>query len=453
MTEKFQITSQRKVFKLSATFFIAILTLTACKKEPTNIGEGLEDGSLNLMTTDTFTLLTYSEKVDSIETDETSVSLLGAYIDPDFGKVDCGIVAQLRLSSNGPQLKDSSDAVMVVDSVVLSLRYTSINYYANIQPMTFEVYKISNALTRDDQEYYTYDSPTITGPNLVESGSATMIPDIVKKPVVGAVALPPHLRIKLDPAFGEELINASENGDLADDNAFTSYLKGLYIKVDGSALSPGLGTVLYFVMENSVSNMTLYFHNDADNVLKEYQFEFNSSGARYNDIKFDRSGTKVQEVLDNPAKGKEAFYVQGSGIRGVVEFPHIMDFNYDSLGNWDPKIINKAVLILPVQDFGADVYHPSRSLIIAKIVSSKLSQLTIDVGSGNATVSYDDINKEFRFLITREIAGMLNGSRSLLGYRIYSTSFFGSTIERIVFNGSETTLKEKPRLEVTYSNY
>ncbi|MBK6527860.1 MAG: DUF4270 family protein [Crocinitomicaceae bacterium] len=56
-----------------------------------------------------------------------------------------------------------------------------------------------------------------------------------------------------------ELINASENGDLADDNAFTSYLKGLYIKVDGSALTPGLGTILYFVMENSVSNH-LYFH-------------------------------------------------------------------------------------------------------------------------------------------------------------------------------------------------
>jgi hypothetical protein len=456
MTEKFQITSQRKVFKLSATFFIAILsatTLTSCKKDPSNIGDGLEDGSLNLMKTDTFTVVTYSEEVDSIETDETAVNLLGSYVDPDFGKVDCGIVAQLRLSSNNPLLKDSSDAVMVVDSVVLSLRYTSINYYANLQPMTFEVYKITNILARDDQEYYAFNSPTITGTNLVESGSATITPDIVSKPVVGTDVLPAHLRIHLDPAFGMELINASDNGDLYDDAAFTSYLKGLYIKVDGSSLTPGTGTVLYFVLENSVSNMTLYFHDQGDGVQEEYTFEFNSSGARYNDIKFDRSGTHVQQVLDDPSNGKEAFYVQGSAIRGVIEFPHIMDFNYDSLGNWDPKIINKAVLVLPVQDFGADVFHPSKSLLIAKIVDSKLSELTMDAGSGSATVSYDDVNKEFRFLVTREIAGMLNGTRSLLGYRIYSTSFFGSTIERIVFNGSETTLKEKPRLEVTYSNY
>lgn len=229
-------------------------------------------------------------------------------------------MTQLRLSSNDPQLKDSSDAVMVVDSVVLSLRYTSINYYANLQPMTFEVYKISNTLARDDQEYYAFDSPTITGTNLIETGTATIMPDIVTKPIVGDVAFPAHLRLKLDPAFGAELITASENGDLADDNAFTSYLKGLYIKVDGSALTPGMGTILYFVMENSVSNLTLYFHNAADNVLKEYAFEFNSSGARYNDIKFDRTGTDVEAALNDPSKGKKLFMCKDRLYEVLLKF-------------------------------------------------------------------------------------------------------------------------------------
>lgn len=447
--------SRRKVFKLSATFFIAVLSLTSCKKETTTIGDGLEEGSLNLMKTDTFTLLTYSEFVDSVETDESAVNMLGAYNDPVFGKVECGIATQLRLSSNDPQLKDSSTAVMVVDSVVLSFRYTSINYYANIQPMTFEVYKISDALVRDDQEYYTFDSPTTTGGNIIESSSATQTPDIISDQVVGTDVLPAHLRLKLDPAFGMDLINASEAGDLENDDAFISYLPGIFITVDGSSLATAQGTVLYFVLENSVSNLTLYFHNAADNVLKQYEFEFNSSGARYNDIKFDRTGTHVEAVLNDATNGEEAFYIQGSALRAVIEFPHIMDFNYDSLGNWDPKIINKAELILPVQDFGPDVFHPSSSLIIAKIIDSKISELTVDAVAGNANtvVTYDDANKEFRFLLTREIAGTLNGTRDLKGFRIYSTSFFGSTIERIVFNGSQTTLKERPRLEITYSNY
>jgi hypothetical protein len=455
MTGKHQIISKRKVFKLSATFFIATLTLTACKKEYSNVGDGLEDGSLSLNTVDTFTIRTYSELVDSIETDESSVNLLGAYNDPVFGKVDCGIVAQVRLSSNNPQLKDSSTAVMVTDSVVLSFRFTSLSYYANLQPMTFEVYKITDDLKRDDQEYYTFTSPNYEPTNLVLSGSETFTPDVTSEQIIGSDSYPAHLRIHLDPSFGMDLINASANGDLLDNTTFTSYLKGLYIKVNGTSLPIGQGTILYFVLENAVSNLSVFFHNAADNVLKEYTFEFNSAGARYNSISFDRSGTEVEAALADINKGNEAFYVQGSAIRSVVEFPYIMDFNYDSLGNWDPKIINKAILVLPVQDYSPGVFRPSGSLIIAKIIDDKISELTVDVTGGIAGtgVVYNAEEKEYRFILTREIAGMLNGSRDLKGYRIYSSSFFGSTVERVIFNGPQSTLKERPRLEITYSNY
>lgn len=456
MTTNTNINNWRKVLKLSAIFFIPI-AFANCKKESTNIGDNLENGTLNVKTIDTFTVVTYSELVDSVETDESAVNLLGAYHDPDFGLVECGIVTELRLSTNNPVLKDSSTATMVVDSVVLSLKYTSINYYANLQPLTFEVFKVTDDLERDDKDYYTFTTPTTTGTSLVLSGSETVMPDIVSKQIVGTDELPAHLRIHLDPSLGDDFINASVNGDLASDNTFTSYFPGIYIKVDPSNLSVSAGSILYFVLENSISNVTMYFHNAADNVTKEYVFEFNSSGARYNSIQFDRTGTHVQQVLDNKLNGQESFYIQGSSIRAIIEFPHILDLNYDSLGNEDPKIINKAVLVLPVQDFPSDVFHPSKSLLIAKIIDSKLSELTLDVtsegGLAGSLVTYNDTDKEFRFLLTREIAGMLNGTRDTQGFRIYSNSFFGSTIERIVFNGSNTTLKDKPRLEITYSEY
>lgn len=456
MNTKIKKINQRKVHRLSAIFFIAI-TLVACKKEFTNVGDNLDDSSLNLTTTDTFTVITYSELVDSIETDESAVNLLGAYNDPDFGKVECGIVTELRLSTNNPILKDSSTATMIVDSVVLSLRYTSINYYANLEPITVEVYRITDQLERDEQEYYTFSSPTTTGTNLVLAGSETVTPDIVSDQIVGTDELPAHLRIHLDPSLGDEFITASENGDLDNDDAFTNYFKGIYIKVDGSALAVNSGSILYFVLENSISNVTMYFRNTADNITKEYVFEFNSSGARYNSINFDRTGKHIEQVLANKKLGQDAFYIQGSSVRAVVEFPYILDLNKDSLGNPDSKIINKAELILPVQDFPNDVFHPSKSLLIAKIIDSKVSELTIDVttdgGLASSLVSYDNTKKEYRFLLTREIAGMLNGTRDLQGFRIYSNSFFGSTIERIVFNGQNSTLKNKPRLEITYSNY
>jgi len=61
MTIKKQIDSGRKVIKLSATFFALVLVLIACKKEETGIGADLQNGNLNVIVQDTFTIKTYSE--------------------------------------------------------------------------------------------------------------------------------------------------------------------------------------------------------------------------------------------------------------------------------------------------------------------------------------------------------------------------------------------------------
>lgn len=453
MTKRTAKYSRRKVFKLSAAFFIYSLALVSCKKELTNVGDGLEDGSLNVQKTDTFTLVTYSEAVDSIETDETAVNLLGSYVDPVFGKVDCGIVTQIRLSSVSPQFGTTSN--LLVDSVVLSLRFTSIKYYANIQPMTFEVYRLNDDIDRTDGTYYAFTTPNITGPNLVLAGSETITPDVVSNQIVDTTSLPAHLRIHLDPSFATTMFAANDNGNMSSHETFTSFFKGLYIKVNGSSLSPSMGTILYMVLENSVSNVTMYFEDISTSAKKSFVFNMNSSCARYNSISFDRTGTDVEAVLNDQQKGLESFYVQGSSIRGVIHIPYLMNLNYDSDGNWDPKIINKAELILPIQDYTPDGFDPSATLLLAKIVDAKLSELTLDASSGvsSSSVTYDQDAKEYRFLITREITAMLNGSKEFNGFRIYSSSFFGSTIERIIFNGAETSLKNRPRLEITYTNY
>lgn len=456
MIKKNKIKSKRKVLQLSATFFIATLLFVSCKKEITNIGDGLEEGSLNLQMIDTFTLETYSEKVDNLETDETSVGLLGAYIDPVFGKVECGIVTQISLSSITPNFGSN----VVIDSVVLSLAYTSIKFYSYLDPITVEVYEITEDLNREDSNYYASKIIGTTGINMVESGFVNdgyYKPEPVGQQYLADDTLAAHLRIRLDPSFGTDMVNASLAGNMSTDDAFVNFFKGIYIKVDDSSLSTGLGTVLYFVMESSLSNITMYFHDSVTLVENEFVFNINSSCARYNDIKYDRTGTEVENALQSPGVESEAFYLQGSLIRAAIKIPHLMDFNYDSLGNWDPKIINKAELILPIQDFTIDGFDPSTSLFIAKIVDETVSGFTLDYGvtsSGSlSTVSYSQANKEFRFLITREINGMLSGQTAFNGLRLYSPSFFGSTIERIVFNGAGTSLKEKPRLEITYTNY
>ena len=140
--------------------------------------------------------------------------------------------------------------------------------------------------------------------------------------------------------------------------------------------------------------------------------------------------------------------MQSSSIRAIVEIPHILDFYKDR-----KRIINKAILIVPVQDFQPDVFDPTVSLFIAKVKTNLVSDVTLDYPNFNSFVTYDEANKEFKFLLTREIQAILNGERDNSGFRIYPGSFFGSSIERIIFSGDNSSSKHKTRLEITYTEY
>lgn len=453
MNKKLEKIRRRKVIKFSAAFFALSLFVIACKKEKTNIGDNLQNTSLNFTTIDTFSLVTYSEEIDSMESDETSVALLGAYNDPVFGNVECGFVTQIIPKSFNPEFPPS--ASIIVDSVVLALRYSSIKYYANLAPITVEVFEIGDALVRANQVYYTFQTPTIVGSNLVKPGFETVSPDVVADVIVGKDTLAPQFRIHLDPQVGTDLILDAEAGLLNSDFANSTF-KGLYVKVNMPGLSSGQGTVLYFVLEDLLSKMSVYYRVDAG-VTKSFDFDINSTCARYNKITYDRSGTDVDLALDDKSKGEQLFYMQGGAIRAVVELPNILDFYNGPDGVRQPKIINKAVLIIPVQDFESDPFDPATKLFIARKIDKKISTFTADYGFGGTvsgnTVSYSQDKKEFRFTMTREIQGLLNGDFENVGYRIYAPAFFASTIERIIFNGSNSTLKKRPRLEITYTEY
>jgi hypothetical protein len=433
----------RTVSKLSATFLLSIILLASCKKEDSAVGAGINPNGLNLVTIDTFTVMTHSQILDSVTTDETSVSLLGAYNDPEFGIVDCGIATQIRLSSESPSFGN----VTSVDSVVLSFVYGSIKYYGNVSDMTFEVFEISDDLIRDDQDYYAFTPINTTGANLVLAGHETLLPKPYNDVVVGDDTLNPQIRLNLEPSFGQTLIdNAAQ---MTTNTSFTSYFKGLYVKVTNpSTLGSTEGSVLYLSLEDALSKMVLYYTNDATE-SKTFTFNINSKCARFNKIDYDRAGTDVQNVLDNPENGAEKFYMQSSSIRAIVEFPHIMDLYKDK-----KRIINKAVLVVPVQDFQPDVFDPTVSLLITKVQTNLISDLILYNPSINSFVSnYDEDNKEFRFILTKEIQGILKGDTQNTGYRIYPSSFFGSSIERIIFSGANSSSKYKTRLEITYTEY
>ncbi|MFT5819632.1 MAG: hypothetical protein ACI8ZM_000857 [Crocinitomix sp.] len=460
MNKKKEIHLRRRVNKLSATFFALVLVFSACKKEETTIGADFEDGSLNVITQDTFSVISYSEEITEMVSSERGVSLLGAYNDPIFGGVNCGIVTQIVPNDLDPDF--TGLGVYTMDSVVLALRYTSINYYANLDDIVVEIFEIDDVLTRDNEDYLISETPTLLdgSNNLVLNEGAEIKADFVSNSIVGNDTLPPQMRIHLDTQVGEDLVTDAIAGQMGA-NFQTATFKGIYIRVattddDGFGFGPGLGTVLYFSMEDFLSKMTIYYHRE-DGVAGEYDFKIDVTTARYNKIEYKRDGTIVQDLLADETLGEEAFYMQAGSVRGVIEFPFITDFYTNVAGEFAPKIINKATLVLPVQDFQADPFDPTTLLFMGRIVDEKLTTFVVDYNFGPSltinSVIYDAVNKEYRFNITQEIQAILNGEVENLGYRIYIPAFFASSIERIIFNGPNSDLKDKLRLEITYTEY
>ncbi|HIP37661.1 MAG TPA: DUF4270 family protein [Crocinitomix sp.] len=441
MTKKNNLHNWRRVVKLSVSFLGIALIIGACKKETSTIGDSINPNGLNIITTDTFTVKTSSVELDSITTDETSISLLGALKDPEFGLTDCGIVTQIRLSSTSPNFGDVTN--ITVDSVVLSLRYSSLLHYGDLQNLTFEVYEIANTLNIDE-DYYPGSPVTTVGTNLIKPGTETIFPDVFSDVVVGQDTLAPQLRLNIVTTLGDYFI-ANANEMTSNDN-FTNFFRGLYVKVtDGSTLANGEGTVLYFSLEDALSKLMIYY--TLSGTPKTYTFNINNKCARFSKITTDRTGTPVEIALNTPNAGQNKFYMQGTLIRPRIEFPHIMDLQKNS-----KAIINLAVLYIPVQDFD-DPYSISEALFFGKINTKYITDYTKDYSSFFSKVGYDIDNKEFKVLLTQEIQAILDGERDNTGFRIYPPNFFGSTIERIIFNGPEATTKNKTRLEITYTTY
>ena len=460
MNKNQEIILRRKVVQLSATFFALVLVLSACKKEVTEIGSGLQDGNLELTTVDTFSIITYSEDIDSLRSDERAINLLGAYNDPVFGGVNCGIVTQIAPEAYTQSFPDLANIVM--DSVVLSLRYGTINYYANLADISVEVFEIGDDLVRDDQSYYTFDDPTIVGDNLALTDPLVLSPDVVAEPVVGTDTLAPQLRIHLKPEVGVDLVADSHAGLMGEANWFSTF-KGLYVRVAvdedaaGFGLPEGHGTVLYFALENALSKMTIYYH-DLTGVYGDFDFQINSNCARYSRIRYEREGKPLANLLENKELGKETFYVQGTVVNGVIEFPFIEDFYKNEAGEIDPKIINKVELVLPIQDFGIDPFDPAIDLYMLKVYEDGTFGCVKDYWPGAddrpcITEKYNESEKAYRLTYTQEIQAVLNGDFKVDKYLVAFSGFYGSSVERIIFNGSETSLKDKPRLEITYTEY
>ena len=263
-----------------AIFFLLIAFLFSCK-EPDTIGLEVQpvNDQLNVVFSDTTTIVAYTVAEDSVRTDETIYNLLGSYKDPVFGTSSASFLAQVRLAANGFPFGTTP---VNPDSLILSLAYSG--YYGDIRvPQTVNVYEMDNTVYKDSA-YYSNLKVSVK-PNQIASLYFT--PKPYDSVMVDGVKYAPHLRIKCSMNFATQLLQGTST-DYTDNSTFLKFCKGLYITTvpvtsnDSHLPYVNNGAIIYFNLLSSLSKLTLYYHHSSPLDTLKCNFIFNEYSARIN---------------------------------------------------------------------------------------------------------------------------------------------------------------------------
>lgn len=433
-------------------------SLTSCD-EASVVGLDVqpEGDLLNVGFQDTTTVLTRTVKGDSLITDETlittGVGLIGKYIDPVFGTATASVYTQVRLPSNISAT--SFGALPVCDSIILSLVYEGTAYgKKDRKPQKMNVYQLTESMSTATT-YYSNSTLSKSGIDLTAADGYVFTPKPSDSTNVDTLTLKPQLRIPLDNAFGQLLLNNQSTGNLATNTAFQSFFNGIYITTENtSTLFANEGNILHFKMGES--KITLYYKNSTATSL-DYDFSLGSV-ARFNHYKQDYTAGAIPDLtaqINNPSgplyAQNDVVYVQSmGGTKTKIEFPHIM--------NWVDSAaisINKAELVISVDTsvtYNADTFALPTAFILFGINDDGTTFAIPDAFEGS-TYFGGTLNSgtfQYRFNIARYIQQILDGDRSNNGLYLLASNgaVFGN---RAVISGGKSTAARPMKLNITFT--
>jgi len=439
-----RIYTKRKALMLSVIFFT---TLFSCKKDGELYPE-FNSENLVVSFTDTLSISTKVLRNDSINTFNVSSNLLGIYNDSIFGLSSASFYSELTLS--GANVNFGNNAV--IDSIVLSLKYNSpLDFYGELfTPMDINVYELSEEISGDE---YNSAQDINYNPTPIGNFNDTLY---ITNPVTvinnqDTTSYDPHLRIRLNDAIGQTILNAGDDGQtISNNDAFKSFFKELYISpystVTSSTLQKGKGAIVYFDVNSSLSTVTLYYHNDSDTT--SYSFIMNSESKKFNRFDHNYAGTDVEKHLNNTIDLDSTLtYVQSiGGVKTKIEIPNIKD-----LAKIENIIINKAEIVFPLEDNSNATLQAIQTLALTGINESGDAVFLIDNFEG---IDYfggtlDAENKTYSFNIARHIQQLINNPEEDYGLYLIATGSAVSANRSILKSAKHPTSKIK--LNITYS--
>ncbi len=449
-------------------FFILPLSISLCFTscdESSVVGLDVqpENDLLNVEYQDTTSIITRTLKGDSLITDETLISsgigLIGKYVDPVFGTATASMYTQVRLPS--AILSNTFGTLPVCDSIVLSLVYDGVVYgKTDRKNQTLNVYQIAEDMSTSTV-YYSNKTLSLLPGDLTEDDGFVFKPrpldsvqvfDNPTKP-----ELKPQILAHMDVAFGQLLLNNQTTGNLANNTAFQSFFKGIYITTENTTgLASEEGNIVHFKMGES--KITLYYHNSTSGTATSLKYDLGlGSVARFNNFKHDYTAIGVNpdlaaQVGTSGASQNATVFVQGmSGTKTKITFPYLMNWINDGMIG-----INKAELLINVDTnlldlYRLDTFAAPTNLLIFGINDDGTTYAIPDAFEGSTYFggSLNTGTVQYKFNIARYVQQVLTGTKNNNGLYILASNGAGFA-NRVVIAGASSTTRPM-KLNITYT--
>ena len=464
------------------SFFI----FQSCDKELTSFDSDVinSENAIDFLTGELdYSILSKSEIINPVQSNNLPSFLIGKYNHPQFGNSYANFVGQMVPADYNHDFGDNVE----LDSVILSIPYYSraidtdenldVTYeidsvYGN-NPIKISIYKNNFFLRTFDpfqsfdssQNYFTngslsnneqIDISQLEGQLLFEIDDFVPNANQINLTAVDTSGetyisqkLAPALRFKLNNPnnnFWETLFFNNEGlPNLSNEPDFKEFFRGLYIKTEGLNSS---GSMMLLNLASSNAKLTIHYTSDNevvnndtgstdDNLTNQHEYVLNFSG---NLVNIFENENLVDVNGTNTVDGNENIYLRGGeGIittldlfsgslindngEEISEFDHFKDFFYDNISDSPKRLINEAYIEFYVNQNFINSDEPERIFIYNYEQNTALIDYFLD-----QSVSSTTINAKINHLVPL-IKDSLNDNRGVK-YKIRITEHLNNLVLR-----------------------
>ena len=398
-------------------FAFAIVLFASCDNNYNDVGSNIVGNDNYNIGAESYQVSAYNQKLGPVAINNLPINPLGIYTNPAFGTTTANVAVQVLLTVENPTISTHP----LVQSVVLTIPYFSTLQSTNsdgsgvykldsiygqtvnskIKLSVFEELKYIRSgfdpSTQLSQIYYTDQNsefaPT-TGTLLNDSAIATQNNDFVFSNAEHTVTTVDGttttitrtaraMRLDLNTTFFQnKLFGPSATGQLANNNTFENYFRGLYFKVENSGPTPNMA-----LLDFSKGLITVNYTDDSSVLPQVISIKLSGSTVSFVDESNINPSYSSTVNVPDPINGDSKLYLKGGdGSMSVINL-----FGPGELENLraSKRLINNATLTFYIDRSTLDIaggvfYDPNRIYLYDLYNKTPLRDYSYDVTTRSA---------------------------------------------------------------------